>query len=76
MSTFTQLRYHVVLSTKDRRPATHDPGTLHAYLGGIVRNLGGTALAVGGVADHVHLLVGFPANLALADAVRDLKASS
>lgn len=30
---------------------------LHAYLGGIVKGIGGTPLAIGGTADHVHLLV-------------------
>jgi len=34
---------------------------LHAYLGGIVRNLNGIAASVGGVADHVHLPLGLRA---------------
>jgi putative transposase len=78
MSTFTQLRYHVVFSTKDRRPAItrdlHD--VLHPYLGGIVRNEGGTLLAAGGIDDHVHLLLGLPATRAVADAVRVIKTNS
>jgi hypothetical protein len=30
---------------------------LFAYLGGIIREMDGTALIVGGVADHIHTLV-------------------
>jgi hypothetical protein len=32
---------------------------LYAYLGGIIRAADGIAESVGGVADHVHLLIGF-----------------
>ena len=46
---------------------------LHEYLGGTVRGLGGVAEAVGGVNDHVRLLVSLNTIQALADFVRDLK---
>lgn len=46
---------------------------LHAYLGGIIRNLKGVALAVGGIENHVHLLVSLNAMHCLS---RELKASS
>ncbi len=49
---------------------------LHAYLGGLIRNLDGTPVAIGGTADHVHLLMGLKATACLADVVRDLKANS
>jgi REP element-mobilizing transposase RayT len=49
---------------------------LHGYLGGIVRDLGGIAIEVGGVADHVHLLVRLKPTLAIADALREIKAGS
>ena len=49
---------------------------LHAYLGGVVRNGEGVPEAVGGVADHVHLLIGLRATACLADVVRDVKAVS
>ena len=47
-----------------------------AYLGGVVRELGGTALAINGVADHTHALLVLPASLALADAMRVIKTNS
>ncbi len=77
-STHLSLHYHVVFSTKDRvraiRPEWRD--RLHAYLGGIVRNLGGVPECIGGVEDHVHLLLGLRATHCLAELVRDLKANS
>lgn len=49
---------------------------LHAYLGGIVKGIGGTPLAIGGTADHVHLLVGTKSSHRLDYFLRDLKADS
>lgn len=46
---------------------------LHAYLGGAVKTLGGIPEVIGGVADHVHLLVGLRATHCLADVLRDIK---
>ena len=46
---------------------------MHEYLGGTVRGLGGIPEAVGGVADHVHLLVGLRATHYLADFMQELK---
>ena len=76
--TFTNLLTHIVFSTKDRvsgiRPEFQSD--LHAYLGGITRNLEGQALTVNGMADHVHLLVWLPPTVAIAEALRVLKANS
>ena len=49
---------------------------LHAYLGGIVKGLDGVPLAVGGTADHIHLLVGLKSSHRLDYFMRDLKADS
>ena len=77
-STFFSLHYHVVFSTKERQPLIHPERRprLHSYLGGMIRGLNGVAEIVGGVEDHVHLLVSLrPANC-LADVMRDLKKGS
>jgi REP element-mobilizing transposase RayT len=42
----------------------------------VVRNAGGVPEAIGGVADHVHLLIGLGATNRVADVVRDVKAVS
>ncbi len=49
---------------------------LHRYLGGTVKALDGVALNVGGVDDHVHLLVGLKPTHIVSDVVRDIKKSS
>lgn len=48
----------------------------HQSPGGILREMGAVPEAVGGVADHVHLLVGLKATHGLADVMRDLKRAS
>jgi putative transposase len=77
-STHVSLHYHLVFSTKDRVPSinTDVRDRVHAYLGGVVRGLNGIALEVGGVADHVHLLVGLKTTHCLADVMRTLKGDS
>ena len=42
-------------------------------MGGVVRGLGGTASAIGGVEDHVHLLASLKPVHRLADIIRELK---
>jgi putative transposase len=49
---------------------------LHAYLGGTCKGLGAMPLEVGGVADHVHLLVSCKTTHSVADLVREVKKSS
>ena len=49
---------------------------LHEYLGGTVRGLGGVPEIIGGVEDHVHLLVGLRATHCLADFMQELKKAS
>jgi REP element-mobilizing transposase RayT len=73
--TYTNLQYHVVFGTKRRASKISADwiARLHAYLGGTVRGLGGMPIAIGGVEDHVHLLVGLKPTLCLADFVREVK---
>ena len=49
---------------------------LHEYLAGTIRGLDGFPQEVGGIADHVHLLVGLNATHRLADVMRELKKAS
>jgi len=77
-STFLSLHYHVVFSTKLRRPLLCDiwRPKMHAYLGGTVRGLGGIPEAVNGVSDHVHLLLGLRAAHCLSEFMQELKKAS
>ena len=75
---FTALFYHIVFSTKDRRPLLHRETAprIHEYLGGIMLGMGGISIKVGGATDHIHVLGSISKTLAIASAIRDLKADS
>lgn len=77
-ASYTNLLYHIVFSTKDRRPFITPKLQieLHPYIGGIIVDAGGKPIEIGGVADHVHILAKLPATLAIADALRLIKANS
>ncbi len=77
-STHLSLHYHLVFGTKNREPliAAAWRLRLHDYLGGAVRGLDGHSDQVGGMADHIHLLVGLKATHCLADFIRELKKAS
>lgn len=72
------LYVHFVFATKHRyawldeswRPRLYD------YIGGIIRGLDAVLLGVGGIEDHVHLLVSLKATHQIADFMREVKRSS
>jgi putative transposase len=76
--TYCNLLYHVIFSTKNRYPliTAAIKTDLHPYMGGIIREREGIALAIGGMPDHVHLLLKIKPKFALSDVVRDVKAVS
>ena len=76
--TYTNLLTHVIFSTKDRAPLITAPvhDDLLAYVGGIVREIGGTLRAANARPDHVHLLCSLPPTLATSDALRLVKTNS
>ena len=78
MHSFSDLLVHAVFSTKERaRYLDADiRADVHAYLGGIVRELKASALMVGGTEDHVHMLLHLPCDLSVADCLRVAKTNS
>lgn len=78
MSTYYSLRYHVTFSTKHRKPWIREAwqDRLHAYLAGTIAKLDGRAYKVGGIEDHVHLLIGLKTTHCIADVLRELKKSA
>jgi REP element-mobilizing transposase RayT len=77
-NTYTNLLYHIVFSTKDRKPLiTVDlQEELYKYIGGLIRAEGGVQLEIGGVADHIHILAKFKPAIAVADMLNKIKANS
>ncbi len=77
-TTLTNLLIHIIFSTKERKPLISDQyrKRLYAYMGGIIRSEGAEPLAIGGTADHIHLVAKIKSSHALADLVRKIKANS
>lgn len=76
--TYTNLLYHIIFSTK-RRTRIIMPefeSQLHAYMGGIILSMNGVARSIGGVADHMHLVLRWRTDESLAALVRTVKARS
>ena len=75
---FHYVLIHVVFSTKGRVPTLIEDicFRLFAYMGGIVRDVGGKALIINGVADHVHCLVSMPSTVSSAEMIRMIKGKS
>ena len=75
---YTSLFYHIVFSTKERRPFLTDailPRT-REYIGGIIRSLKGQMLKANGSDDHLHVVAICPATATLASFVGKFKARS
>ena len=75
---YVQLFYHLVWTTKGREPWI-DPQVephIHELLRAKARSLGAGVFAIGGVEDHVHMVVTVPPRLSLAQFVGQVKAVS
>ncbi len=69
---------HIVFSTKYRAPIIHPPYELelHAYLGGICKELECQPIKVGGYTDHVHILCMLSKKIALMKLLEEVKSHS
>ena len=77
-NTFTSLHYHVIFSTKHREPwIAHDQQErLWAYLGDIALQNQLKALLIGGMEDHIHILMGLPPTITVSEALKRIKGGS
>lgn len=75
---YTQLTVQLILVIKHRRATIHFAweAKLYEYLGGFLRNTGHKVLAINGMPDHVHILMGLNPAIAISDMVRELKKAS
>ena len=69
---------HMIFSTRGRLPLIKPDfrENLFAYLGGIVREMQGTALIINGTADHVHMLIRIRPVQSAAEGARIVKTNS
>ncbi len=76
--TYVSNRIHLIFSTKARetRLKPEFQPKLWAYMAGIAKNHGFTAIKVGGMEDHCHCLIILPTPMPLSKAVQTLKGCS
>ena len=77
-NTYSSLHYHLLFSTKNREPwiVPRIEQRIWRFLGGIARKHRMTALQVGGVEDHIHILVMAPPTIAPFQMAQVLKGES
>ena len=77
-NTYTQIYIQVVFAVQGRQCliGPKHKEEIYKYITGIVRNQGQKLIAINGVTDHVHLLIGLKPDIALSDLVRDIKSNS
>lgn len=77
MSTYSKIYIQVVFAVKGRESQILDwEEQLYKYITGIVKNKGQKLLAIGGVTDHIHFLIGMKPTCCLSDLVREIKKST
>ena len=76
--TFSQIYIQVVFAVKGRECVIHTSWEeeLYKYISGIVRNKGQKMLAINGMPDHLHIIIGMKPSCCLSDLVREIKKSS
>ena len=77
-NTYTQVHLQFVFAPKYRASLIHShwENDLYKYITGIVQNNKHKMIAINGMPDHVHMLIGFRATQSMADLMQDVKASS
>lgn len=77
-NTYTKLNIHIVFHVKSTSICIkyEDLPIVFAYIGGIVRNVGGYPVTVGGIENHIHILATMPKTMSVSEFVQKIKANS
>jgi len=78
MNTYSQIYIQLVFATKNRESLINEKWEeeLYKYISGIINNKGQKLLAINGMPDHLHILIGMKPSCCLSDLVREIKKSS
>ena len=78
MSTYTQLLYQIVFSTKNREHTLLNSSCeeLYRYIWGILKNKNCHLYRIGGISDHIHIITHIHPSVSLATLVKDIKLAS
>lgn len=77
-NTYTQIHLQFVIVVKYRDGLIHPSfkDELYQYLTAIIQSYGHKLLAINGVPDHIHILIGMRPSQSISDLMRDVKRSS
>ncbi len=77
-NTYTQLYIQFVFAVKWRESLIQSAwkNELYKYITGIVQNKKNKMLAINGVADHIHIFIGYKPSVSIPDLVKDIKVAS
>ena len=77
-NTYTKLNIHIVFHVKSTGITIRkeDLGQVFAYIGGIIQNVGGYPITVGGIENHIHILATMPKTMSVSEFVQKIKANS
>ena len=75
---FACSRLHYVFSTKERRPLIPEEmeSRLYKFVSVVAEKRGIKLMAIGGTSNHIHILIGLPSTMTLADAIQAIKGVS
>ncbi|HPI37503.1 MAG TPA: IS200/IS605 family transposase [Ignavibacteriaceae bacterium] len=78
MSTYTQILYQLVFSTKNREKVITEEkeNELFSYIWGILKNKNCHLYQINGTSNHIHILTSIHPSVALADLIKDIKVST
>jgi len=77
-NTFSQIYIQIVFAVKGRQSLINSEWEeeLYKYISGIIKNKGQKLLAINGMPDHIHILIGMKPSCSLPELVREIKKSS
>ena len=78
MSTYTQILYQIVYSTKNREETldANNRKELYKYIWGILQKKNCHLFQIGAVTDHIHIVTHLHPTIALATLIKDIKLAS
>ena len=77
-NTYSQLYIHIVFAVKGRQNLISEnwKDEIYKYITGIVTNKEQKLIAINGMPDHIHILIGLKPDMSISDLVRDIKSNS
>jgi len=76
--TFSDVLLHIVFSTKNRQPFIHSgiENRLHQYIVAVCKDLDSPIIQIGGMPDHLHILLSLSRQITIGDLLSKIKSNS